>query len=69
VATFYPNPQTIPQAQQAITPGRIGSVLFFPEASYKNLEDERPGWGFQTAFGKNTDYRHLILCQVFFLDI
>ena len=39
--------------QQAITPGRIGSVFFFPEASYDILKDKRPGWGYQTAFGKN----------------
>jgi hypothetical protein len=53
VATFQPNTQTETHAQQAITPGRIGSVFFFPDASYKILEDKRPGWGFQTAFGKN----------------
>jgi hypothetical protein len=51
VEIFYPNPQTIPQAYQAIMPRRIGSVFFFSEASYKILEDKRPGWGFQTAFG------------------
>ena len=53
MARFTPNAQTVVQAQQAITPGRIGSVFFFPEASYKILEDKSPGWGYQTAFGKN----------------
>jgi len=57
VATFNPSPQTILQAHEKITPGRIGSVFFFPSASYKVLKDKRPGWGYETAFGRN---EHLV---------
>ena len=53
VATFYPSTQTASQAEQNITPGRIGSVFFFPSASYKILKDRRPNWGYETAFGRN----------------
>jgi hypothetical protein len=39
--------------QQSIVPGRIGSVFFFPEVSYKILNGKRPNWGYETAFGRN----------------
>jgi hypothetical protein len=53
VATFSPSPQTAIEAQQKITPGRIGSVFFFPSPSYDILKDKKKGWAYQTAFGKN----------------
>jgi hypothetical protein len=40
------------QQAQNITPGRIGSVFFFPEASFKILENKPLGWGQKTGFGK-----------------
>jgi hypothetical protein len=57
VATFHPKPQTVSQQKEDITPGRIGSVFFFPEPSYAELKDKRPGWAYQTAFGRN---EHLV---------
>jgi hypothetical protein len=53
VAKFEPLPQTESQGQQKITPGRIGSVFFFPQASYEILEGKPPQWRYRTAFGKN----------------
>jgi hypothetical protein len=53
VAKFYPLQQTETQQQENITPGRIGSVFFFPKASYKILADKPADWGYKTAFGKN----------------
>jgi len=53
VAKFQPSMQTEEQAQQKITPGRIGSVFFFPTASYEILRNKKPGWASRTAFGKN----------------
>ena len=53
VAKFHPAVQTSSEAEQSITPGRIGSVFFFPSASYHILKDKREGWGYQTAFGRN----------------
>jgi len=45
--------QTEEQAQQKITPGRIGSVFFFPTAIYEILHSKNPGWASRTAFGNN----------------
>jgi hypothetical protein len=53
VSKFQPVIQTGSEAEQKITPGRIGSVFFFPVASYDILKDKRPGWGYQTAYGRN----------------
>lgn len=52
VAAFKPEAQTASQAAQNLTPGRIGSVFFFPKDSYCILADKSPGWGFKTAFGR-----------------
>lgn len=53
VAPFSPLPQTAEQAALNITPGRIGSVFFFPKQSLEILREKPPRWGYQTAFGKN----------------
>jgi hypothetical protein len=45
--------QTEAEARENITPGRIGTVFFFPEASYEILKDKRRNWGYETAFGRN----------------
>jgi len=58
VAPFTPLPQTPEQADQIITPGRIGSVFFFPRNSLKVLKGKLKRWGYRTAFGKN---EHLFL--------
>lgn len=52
VAKFYPKEQTVAQAAQQITPGRIGSVFFFPKVSYDVLKDKPQKWGYRTGFGK-----------------
>jgi hypothetical protein len=57
VETFHPAQQTIEQSKQNITPGRIGSVFFFPKPSYEILEDKWKGWAYKTAFGRN---EHLV---------
>jgi hypothetical protein len=53
VAEFRPLAQTQEEKEEKITPGRIGSVFFFPAQSYKILEGKRAGWGLNTAFGRN----------------
>jgi hypothetical protein len=37
-----------------LTPGRISTVFFFPEASYELLCDKEAGWGPQTNYGRWT---------------
>ncbi|TFK17187.1 hypothetical protein FA15DRAFT_605591, partial [Coprinopsis marcescibilis] len=37
-----------------ISPGRIGSVFFFPKESFKELYDKPEGWGYKTQWGKNS---------------
>lgn len=53
VAPFSPLPQTMEQSDQNITPGRIGSVFFFPRNSLSILKGKPRRWGYKTAFGKN----------------
>jgi hypothetical protein len=53
VAPFVPLPQTTDQAASNITPGRIGTVFFFPKNSLEILEGKPKRWGYKTAFGKN----------------
>jgi len=52
VAPFTPLPQTPAQKAQDITPGRIGSVFFFPGNSLRMLEGKPDRWGYRTAFGR-----------------
>jgi hypothetical protein len=40
---------------EAITPGRIGSVFFFPKESFEKLKDKRKNWGRETNYGRNED--------------
>lgn len=56
VETFYPLPQTPEEAMQGITPGRIGTVLFFPKPTLELLKGKGPGWAVRTAHGR---YEHL----------
>ena len=37
---------------EATTPGRIGSVFFFPKPSFDILKDKPPGWGKRTGYGQ-----------------
>jgi hypothetical protein len=53
VDTFYPLPQTQEEKAQKLTPGRIGSVFFFPKASFMWLQGKGPNWGVKTGFGRN----------------
>lgn len=53
VTLFIPLPQTIEQAADDITPGRIGSVFFFLKASLAILKGKPKGWDYTTAFGRN----------------
>lgn len=52
VTKFYPHVQTTEQQEEKVTPGRIGTVFFFPKHSYTILKDKRPGWALETAFGR-----------------
>ncbi|KAF8873548.1 hypothetical protein CPB84DRAFT_1798317 [Gymnopilus junonius] len=52
VAKFESAIQTTLQAEEKITPGRIGTVFFFPKESYQILHDKPPRWGYRTAFGR-----------------
>jgi hypothetical protein len=42
---------------EKITPGRIGTVFFFPRNSLEILKGKPARWGYETAFGKN---EHLV---------
>lgn len=53
VAPFIPLPQAPEQAAHNITPGRIGSVFFFPKNSLRILKGKPRRWGYTTAFGRN----------------
>jgi hypothetical protein len=55
VAKFWPVTQTQEEKEENITPGRIGSVFFFPVESYNILEGKPARWGYRTAFGRNED--------------
>lgn len=35
-----------------LTPGRIGSVSFFPKESFNQLKTRPAGWGARTAYGR-----------------
>lgn len=39
--------------EENLTPGRIGTVMFFPQESYEILKDKPPGWGKATNFGRD----------------
>jgi hypothetical protein len=53
VATFIPHQQTLKQKAEKLTPGCIGTVMFFPTESYELLKDKYPRWGQMTNFGKD----------------
>jgi len=55
VARFTPPPQTQEQKVDNITPGRIGTVMFFPEPIYHLLKGTEVGWARQTDFKRNED--------------
>lgn len=52
VSKFDPLPQTKEQKEKDITPGRIGTVMFFPEASFEILKGKPKGWAVKTNYGK-----------------
>lgn len=51
VSTFKPNIQTQKQKGNNVTPGRIGTVMFFPKDSYSILQGKPKGWAKQTDYG------------------
>ena len=53
VAKFVPLAQTQEDKAHSITPGKIGSVFFFPAASYQILKGKPAKWGYRTGFGRN----------------
>ena len=57
VARFIPHTYTFADQEENLTPGRIGSVFFFPKDSFDILEGKERGWGRKTNFGRN---EHLI---------
>jgi len=44
---------TAAMQKENMTPGRIGTVMFFPEHSYEILKDKPAGWGKATNFGRD----------------
>lgn len=42
---------------EELTPGRIGSGLFFPQENYNILKDKEPGWGKDTGYGEWEKFR------------
>ena len=49
VAKWVP---TVHDPDEECTPGRIGSVSFFPAPSLKILQDKPAGWGRTTDYGR-----------------
>jgi len=43
------------EEEEKITPGRIGSVFFFPRNSLNVLQGKPKRWAYKTAFGRNED--------------
>lgn len=35
------------------TPGRCSSILFCPQETVRQLQDQAPGWGIREHFGRN----------------
>lgn len=52
VAHFSPTLQTVEHKKSNLTPGRIGSVFFFPQESYQILNGKPANWGLETSFGR-----------------
>ncbi|KAK1230754.1 hypothetical protein PQX77_006146 [Marasmius sp. AFHP31] len=40
------------KATDGISPGRIGTVFYFPESSLKEMRDKEPGWALSTNYGR-----------------
>jgi len=51
VSNFQPLQQTKEQKDKNITPGRIGTVMFFPKASFEILKGKPEGWARKTDYG------------------
>ena len=56
--------QTSEMKKKRLTPGRIGTVLFFPKDSLRLLEDKPEGWASKTSFGKFPHGMQVISPQV-----
>ena len=54
VAPWRPKVQTVEMQEERITPGRIGTVFFFPKDSLQILADKAPHWAVTTAMGAKT---------------
>lgn len=55
VSKFQPKISPADVARQNITPGRIGTVFFFPRVSHRILRNKPTGWGYRTGFGMNAN--------------
>ncbi|KAJ3500114.1 hypothetical protein NLJ89_g9936 [Agrocybe chaxingu] len=51
VEEFSPGIQTPEMMELGLTPGRIGTVFFFPKLSLHHLKGKPKGWGKRTGFG------------------
>ena len=51
VGPWCPRVQTVEMQEERITPGRIGTVFFFPKDSLQILADKAPDWATTTAHG------------------
>jgi len=52
VSHFVPDVQTLEQKEKNITPGRVGTVLFFPKTSFDILKGKPAKWGKTTDYGQ-----------------
>jgi len=53
VAEWKPAPA--PPGTPELTPGRIGNVFFFPQATYEKLKGKPSGWNVHTRSGTSPD--------------
>jgi hypothetical protein len=53
VSKWMPAPS--PDSLKVLTPGRIGNVYFFPQASYDLLKGKKKDWNVLTGTGKSPD--------------
>ncbi len=56
VTKFQPTVQTVKMKKEKVTPGRVGTVFFFPKDSLQILKGKYPGWAVRTAFGTNPSF-------------
>jgi hypothetical protein len=56
VDQFLPTIQTVKMKKEQVTPGRVGTVFFFPKDSLQILKGKPSGWAVKTAFGTDPSF-------------